>query len=331
MRRWRRQACCWAHHSTCPPSSSNRRPAWTLAPTSGPSASRFMSCWRETDRSRRRRCRSSSRKFSLLHHRRSGGHDPPSGLDGAIACCLQRDLRLRYANIAEMASAFAPFGSPGAKLSAERISLIITGTRGGSQPVLLALESRPAEARQRDGTTAPFAPAATMTIIVGAGNTGAEPWVGTLRGNATRSRALLWAGIFSGAGLVAAAVLAIVVWRGRGRAAEVVDESSAVTASPQSSVGEPPVTGTAVSFTPTSAPVETTAPAAPSATSSAVATALLAKAAAPAVTTTEAPRPSSTISRPPKATAAPSPVRSDPKPAPKPTTSAAQNPFSTRY
>jgi len=53
----------------------------------------------------------------------------PAALDAAIGRCLQRDLDKRYATVAELAEALAPFGSLSAKISADRIARIVPGAR----------------------------------------------------------------------------------------------------------------------------------------------------------------------------------------------------------
>ena len=59
---------------------------------------------------------------------RSVRPDVPVGLEQAINKCLEKDRNLRYANVAELAIALAPFAPKRARSSVERISGIIQGS-----------------------------------------------------------------------------------------------------------------------------------------------------------------------------------------------------------
>jgi len=51
--------------------------------------------------------------------------DVPVGLANVIDCCLQKEPARRYANVAELARALAPFGPPRAEQSVERIEGVL--------------------------------------------------------------------------------------------------------------------------------------------------------------------------------------------------------------
>ncbi|HTQ04974.1 MAG TPA: serine/threonine-protein kinase [Polyangiaceae bacterium] len=52
--------------------------------------------------------------------------DLPEGLEAAILHCLEKDRTRRFANVAELAAALAPFGSANAARSAERVSKVLS-------------------------------------------------------------------------------------------------------------------------------------------------------------------------------------------------------------
>jgi serine/threonine protein kinase len=51
--------------------------------------------------------------------------DAPEGLETIVARCLEKDPAARYADVAELTQALAPFGSDSARVSAERVSRVI--------------------------------------------------------------------------------------------------------------------------------------------------------------------------------------------------------------
>jgi serine/threonine-protein kinase len=53
--------------------------------------------------------------------------DVPAALEAALAGCLQKDPRARYANVGQVAAALAPFASARGRESAERISGVLAG------------------------------------------------------------------------------------------------------------------------------------------------------------------------------------------------------------
>jgi serine/threonine protein kinase len=58
---------------------------------------------------------------SLRRHR----PDAPQELEAIVARCLEKDPAARYANVADLTEALAPFGSPSARVSADRVSRVI--------------------------------------------------------------------------------------------------------------------------------------------------------------------------------------------------------------
>ncbi|HWP07688.1 MAG TPA: protein kinase [Polyangiaceae bacterium] len=78
-------------------------------------------------------------------------HGVPPALAAVIAKCLEADPLLRYANVAELTVALAPFASPGTRSHVERV-IGIVGT-----PSMLAVQSQPlsAPAGHAEGRTAP--------------------------------------------------------------------------------------------------------------------------------------------------------------------------------
>jgi serine/threonine-protein kinase len=68
--------------------------------------------------------------------------DVPEGLDSTIRRCLEKDLARRYANVAELARALAPFGAPRVRHSAERVSRVLTAA---GQPITLDQMPVPAD------------------------------------------------------------------------------------------------------------------------------------------------------------------------------------------
>ncbi len=79
--------------------------------------------------------------------------DAPEGLERVILRCLDKDRNRRFATVAELAHALAPFAPRRARLSIERVSRVIEGAGlGGSQPNLD--ESMPPSSRIEPGTGA---------------------------------------------------------------------------------------------------------------------------------------------------------------------------------
>lgn len=52
----------------------------------------------------------------------------PAGLDDVVQRCLEKDPAQRFCDVADLAEALAPFGDPGAAISVDRITRILTNT-----------------------------------------------------------------------------------------------------------------------------------------------------------------------------------------------------------
>jgi serine/threonine-protein kinase len=79
----------------------------------------------------------------------------PAELEQIVLRCLERDLALRFANVAELAVALAPFGSPHAFVSAERVCRSIPSVPAG--PAARMSSSPPAvTAHNATRTAAPW-------------------------------------------------------------------------------------------------------------------------------------------------------------------------------
>jgi serine/threonine-protein kinase len=60
--------------------------------------------------------------------------DAPEGLQMVIARCLEKDRNRRYANVAELANALAPFAPRRARLSIERVSRVVQAAGMATSP-----------------------------------------------------------------------------------------------------------------------------------------------------------------------------------------------------
>jgi serine/threonine protein kinase len=85
--------------------------------------------------------------------------EAPQGLEAVVARCLEKDPDARYADVAELTQALAPFGSASARVSAERVSRVIRprlpSDTSTSAPIVRATIPAPSEFRQEpptDGT-----------------------------------------------------------------------------------------------------------------------------------------------------------------------------------
>jgi eukaryotic-like serine/threonine-protein kinase len=97
--------------------------------------------------------------------------DAPHGLEAIVARCLEKDPAARYADVAELTQALAPFGSPSARVSAERVSRVIR-PRGSetSAAVSIARTTIPTIAELRPE---PASSAGTVTVSATANAWGA--------------------------------------------------------------------------------------------------------------------------------------------------------------
>jgi len=166
----------------------------------------------------------------------------PPALDGVIMRCLEKEPQRRFADVAGLASALAPFGSPESRLSAERIAR-------------LARASAPASTE--------IAPrvAATPPGAVGGGQTNVS--FGTMGSLAPRRSAALPFAIGGGV-MVVGASIALFVLMTRARPAVMpavpVVSAPATTASVVASAEPPPAPPTAAPAVASTATPSATAP-----------------------------------------------------------------------
>ena len=67
--------------------------------------------------------------------------DLPDGLQAVILRCLEKKREARFGNVAELASALAPFGTPNAARSAERVSRVLSAAGISSQKLEIPAEA----------------------------------------------------------------------------------------------------------------------------------------------------------------------------------------------
>jgi serine/threonine protein kinase len=125
--------------------------------------------------------------------------EAPQGLEEVVARCLEKDPDARYADVAELTQALAPFGSSSARVSAERVSRVIRprspSDTSTSVPIVRATIPAPSEFRQEPPTDGTVTVSAT-----------ADAWGATgvpIRSKA-RTVALAIGGGFFGVSLLAA-------------------------------------------------------------------------------------------------------------------------------
>jgi len=98
--------------------------------------------------------------------------DVPAGVEQVIATCLEKDRTKRYANVAELAAALAPFGSRQARASAERISGIIQSAGLSASGVALPPSTVPGASAPHTvaswGQTAPSTTGRRKWLVLGA-------------------------------------------------------------------------------------------------------------------------------------------------------------------
>jgi serine/threonine-protein kinase len=81
----------------------------------------------------------------------------PAGVEAAIARCLEKDPKRRYANVAELAAALVEFGPKRAKASAERILRVIQNAGLATSDVAIPPSARPADRKPESRQTSPGA------------------------------------------------------------------------------------------------------------------------------------------------------------------------------
>jgi serine/threonine-protein kinase len=67
--------------------------------------------------------------------------DLPEGLQAVILRCLEKKREARFGNVAELASALAPFGTPNAARSAERVSRVLNAAGISSRKLAIPAEA----------------------------------------------------------------------------------------------------------------------------------------------------------------------------------------------
>ncbi len=196
----------------------------------------------------------------------------PPEIDAAISRCLERDLSRRFADVAQIAAAIAPFGPPGADERAARIARILNA---GRPPAPITPSTAPPASHTAPlPSSPPVAPSTPAPARSGPSGSGPEPglasdgpWNAT-HGDAKKKSARPLVIVLSlGAALVVAATIAFGL-RGRGQN----DAPAALPAASESIAPPPPTPTPTPSATPSSATPADPTPE-PSATASASATA----------------------------------------------------------
>ena len=135
----------WARRFTCRPNRWCRRARSTRERISGrwasscTSSSRVERAFRRGELPRSVHGRRDPTRAAAVHN----GTDAPAGLDAVIARCLEKDRKKRYANVAELAVALAPFAPKRARASVGRISRVIQGAGLSDSPMALPPSSDP--------------------------------------------------------------------------------------------------------------------------------------------------------------------------------------------
>jgi eukaryotic-like serine/threonine-protein kinase len=117
--------------------------------------------------------------------------EAPQGLEVIVARCLEKDPAARYADVAELTQALAPFGSDSARVSAERVSRVIRprlpSDSSTSAPIVRTTIPAASEFRPE--------PATNGTVTVSAT---ADAWVatGALARSKVRTVGLALGGLF---------------------------------------------------------------------------------------------------------------------------------------
>jgi serine/threonine-protein kinase len=161
--------------------------------------------------------------------------DAPHGLEAIVARCLEKDPVARYADVAELAQALAPFGSASARVSAERVSRVIQ-LRNSPEESLAASIARTTIPTIAELLPEPASLAGTATV-----NATANAWGAT---GVTRSR-VRSVGLAAG-GVFVVATLSMVIFGDRSthpaaaRAATSVETPIIVVAPPVARQPEPP-------------------------------------------------------------------------------------------
>jgi serine/threonine protein kinase len=153
--------------------------------------------------------------------------DAPPQLEGAIRGALEKDRDRRYANVAQLAAALAPFGSATSWASAERIARVLgvhTAVPAGSPRATYPSDPRMAAER--------FAQSSAMT-----GTTGGSGSIASDVGRRSPKGTTIAVGLL-GLLIVAGGTVGLVVWKHH--APDVAPASSAPLPPPPPTVASPP-------------------------------------------------------------------------------------------
>jgi len=167
--------------------------------------------------------------------------DTPPQLEAVVRAALEKDRNRRFANVAQLAAALAPFGSPSSRASAERIARVLGVST--AMPVVT--------------TGAPFAGGSSPGFMPPA------PMAGTTGGSSVPSAVH---GTGPGGGAIAAAVIALLVFASAGTVGLVAWRRHAAEPPPIPSAA---ASGAIVTPQPLAVPTASVVLAEPSATSTA--------------------------------------------------------------
>jgi eukaryotic-like serine/threonine-protein kinase len=175
--------------------------------------------------------------------------EAPHGLEAIVAKCLEKDPSARYADVAELTEALAPFGSAMARVSADRVARVIRPRsavgRNTSAPIVRTTIPSASELR-RDG------PSGTVTV-----SATADAWGATSAPARSRIRTL---GLAAG-GLFFATTMLMAIFGGhpeRSAARAPASAQESLVIAPPPVPREPEPMADSVDLTPVSEPLAPT-------------------------------------------------------------------------